>query len=81
MNKLIVVLLLVSFSAHSMRCNNQLIMEDDSVSRVLSLCGDPTEQNYSYLVYENKDGDGMDYRLHIGPNGRIDAIESRRGLL
>jgi hypothetical protein len=64
-----------------MRCNNQLISEGDSAHKVVTLCGNPTFQDYSYIVYENKDGDGMDYRLHIGGAGTVDSITFSRGVL
>ncbi len=72
--------LIAAFSmAYSMRCGTHLINEGDNIARVIQLCGEPSYNNYSMVVYSNKDGDGMDYSLHVNASGIVDSITFSRG--
>lgn len=66
-------------NAHAFRCGTHLINEGDSASRMIQLCGTPTSNNYSTIVYQNKDGDHMDYTIHVNSVGMIDSITFSRG--
>jgi len=72
------VLLAAVTNVHSMRCGTHLINEGGNVSHMLSLCGQPTYSNFSTYYYENKDGDGMHYIVHVNSSGFIDNIEFNR---
>lgn len=66
-------------NAHAMRCGTHLINEGDPIIRAIQLCGTPTQDNYSNVIYMNKDGDGMNYFLHVDGAGMIDSIGFSRG--
>ena len=36
--------------ADSMRCGSRLVSEDDTIEKVLELCGEPTSQSRTYIV-------------------------------
>lgn len=73
------ILTIASCTAYGMRCSGQIIDEGSSVTRMLELCGDPSYNNLSTIIYMNKDGDGMNYYIHVNEVGMVDAIEYRRG--
>lgn len=81
MKTLISVILMVcfSFSVYAMRCGNSLINEGDSLTRLFSLCGEPTTNRGQVVVYVNKDQDGMTYTIHSDALGIIDDISYTRG--
>lgn len=66
-------------NAHAMRCGNHLVLEGDSVTQTIAICGTPTSDNYSTVIYMNKDGNGMNYYIHVNGAGMIDTITSSRG--
>ena len=68
-------------SSFAMRCGTHLISEGGSATRMLELCGTPTQDTYSDIVYINKDGSGMNYYIHVNGAGMIDSISSSRGVL
>jgi len=71
----LVVGLSCSFNSNAgIRCGNQLINEGDTISRLLEACGTPSQNNFSNVIYNNKDG--WRYQIHVGPDGIIDNIES-----
>lgn len=69
----------LSFNALAMRCGTKLINEGDSVARMLDVCGQPTVNRGQYVVYINKDQDGMTYTIHSNEMGIIDDITFSRG--
>lgn len=75
----IFILIAASHTSWGMRCGTHLINEGDHVSRMMQLCGSPTSNTFSNIVYINKDDDGMNYYIHAQSNGIIDNIESSRG--
>jgi hypothetical protein len=76
---IVALLLVVSFKSFSMRCGTHLINEGDNVARMVALCGQPTTNTFSNVTYINKDGDGMNYYIHVDTNGIIDDIQFSRG--
>lgn len=75
---ILVVALLSSFSVSAMRCGTHLINEGDSVTRMIQLCGTPDQNSYSDVIYLNKDGDGINYLIHVDGAGMIDSISFSR---
>jgi hypothetical protein len=69
-----IVAVLVSNSCYSMRCGTHLITEGDSATKAVQLCGNPSFDNYSTIIYTNKDGDGANYTLHVNGAGMIDSV-------
>lgn len=75
----IATILIISIcNSYAMRCGTHLINEGDPVVRMLQLCGEPAQNNYSDIVYINKDGDGMNYFIHVNSAGIIDSINMSR---
>ena len=66
-------------NSYAMRCGTHLVNEGDSAIRMLELCGTPTQDGYSNIMYLNKDGDGMNYYVHVNGAGMIDSISASRG--
>lgn len=64
---------------YAMRCGTHLINEGDSATRMLELCGTPSQDTYSNITYINKDGDGMNYYIHVNGAGMIDSVSASRG--
>lgn len=69
----------LAMQSYAMRCGTHLINSGDSVTRMLQLCGTPTQDTYSNIIYLNKDGDGMNYYIHVSGAGIIDSIYGSRG--
>jgi len=64
-----------SFNSNAgMRCGTHLINEGDTISRMISACGTPSQNNYSDVIYDNLNG--WKYHIHVGPDGIIDNIDS-----
>lgn len=77
----VIILLIVSLfvsSGYAMRCGTHLILEGSSATRMIEICGTPYHNTYSNIIYANKDGDGMNYYIHVNGAGMIDAIMSSR---
>lgn len=74
----IMMLCALAFSSYSMRCGVHLVNEGDSLVRMLQLCGTPASNTLSNVIYLNKDGDGMNYYIHVDGNGIIDDIQFSR---
>lgn len=64
---------------HAMRCGTHLVNEGGSITQAIQLCGTPSSNTYSDVIYINKDGDGMNYYLHVDGAGMIDSISYSRG--
>ncbi len=62
----------------AMRCGTILINEDDTIQEAISACGQPSSYDGTTAVYINKDGDGMNYYLHVNTDSRIDNITYSR---
>lgn len=76
---LILFFVLAACNVQAMRCSGNIISEGDNAARVLDLCGLPTQNNFSTMVYKNKDRDGMDYYVHFNASGFVDSISFNRG--
>lgn len=71
-------LILSSLTASAMSCGGQFIDEGDSYIHMLDVCGQPDYDTQSNIIYLNKDGYGMNYYIHCGPDGVIDDIQYDR---
>ncbi len=60
------------------RCGNELILEGESIVKLVEVCGQPQQLGQN-IIYINKDSDGMNYYIHVNANGIIDDIQASRG--
>jgi hypothetical protein len=74
----IIVLASVAMTSYAgIRCGNDLVLEGDSVAKLIQVCGQPNQDGQN-IVYINKNNDGMNYSIHVDSNGIIDDIQFSR---
>lgn len=76
---IVLILMCAVSKTFAFRCGTHLINEGDDVSRMVDLCGEPEYSRGQTKTYINKDGNGMDYTVHVDSNGVIDDVEFNRG--
>ena len=74
----VLVMSVVIDDAFAFRCGTNLINEGDSVTRMIELCGHAAQNNFSTVIYENFQGTGMTYIIHVNGAGMIGSIEASR---
>ncbi len=77
------ILFMCMSTTYAMRCGTHIIQEGDDVTLLIQYCGigELTTWSSGTHVYVNKDGDGMNYYVHVGDNGIIDRITFHRNTL
>ena len=68
----------ISCSSYAFYCGNSLIQEGQNIATVIQACGQPTSQYNGYITYNNLNGAGMNYTLHIDNDGTIENITYER---
>ena len=68
------ILLFICFNVMAMRCGVHIIGEGDSAEKAISLCGTPSFDNYSTIRWDNYQGTGMTYEVHVNAVGMIDSV-------
>ncbi len=77
---LIILIIVWAFDTHAMRCNNELVLEGESINRVLHKCGEPLTNKsnmFNEVTVIKYRQDGMTESL-IFKSGRLDSIEHNR---
>lgn len=82
MKTLIIILSIISYNAHSMRCGTSIVTEGDSVQQLQEACGQP-DGDYSNIEFTApdklyyRDGHGMTCTV-TQSDGTINNVECNR---